>query len=118
MAVSKTTRSNPAAQRQRRRRNIQTNNPHLKAELLDTLRQINRGYGVALAALGRLHKPGIFPHDCLSNYRNRTEALRALANRDLLRLFAGHEEHDAERFENAPHHAAGAVPAPRRKRLQ
>jgi hypothetical protein len=46
----------------------------------------------------RLHKPGIFPHECLHDYRNRTEALRALANRDLLRLFAGREDQDAARF--------------------
>jgi hypothetical protein len=46
----------------------------------------------------RLQKPGAFPHECLHNYRNRTEELRALANRDLLRLFAGREELEAERF--------------------
>jgi hypothetical protein len=34
----------------------------------------------------------------LSSYRNRTEALRAFANRDLLRRFAGREDQDAERF--------------------
>ena len=72
--------------------------------MLETLRHMNRGFGVALAAFDklqrqdRLHKPGIFPHDCLHGYRDRTEALRSLANSDLLRLFAGHEEQDAERF--------------------
>ena len=42
--------------------------------------------------------PGIFPRDLLLSYRNRTEELRALANRDLLRLIAGNEEQEAERF--------------------
>jgi hypothetical protein len=65
---------------------------------------MNRGFGVALAAFDRLqrqdrlHKPGIFPHECLHDYRNRTETLRALANRDLLQLFAGREDQDAARF--------------------
>ena len=53
---------------------------------------------IVLQRLDRLQKPGIFPHDCLPDFRNRTEALRALANRDLLRLFAGREDQDAERF--------------------
>jgi hypothetical protein len=51
-----------------------------------------------LQRLDRLQKPGIFPLDCLPDFRNRTEELRAVANRDLLRLFAGREDHDAERF--------------------
>jgi len=38
------------------------------------------------------------PRDCLSNYRNRTEALHSLANRDLLRFLAGREDQDAGRF--------------------
>jgi hypothetical protein len=126
MAVHKTKRSNPLAQHQRksaRRRpdpqprhsqpkhsQIQikdspANNTQLKAQLLDTLRHMNRGFGVVLAAFDklqrqdRLHRPGIFPYDCLHSYRNRAEALRSLANRDLLRLFAGREELDALRFE-------------------
>jgi hypothetical protein len=121
MAVHKTKRSNPLAQPRsqhtRRRSNPQPNDTHQKAELFDTLRQMNRGFGMALAALHRLggstkldrpaggtkkdrrHKPAIFPHDCLHDYRNRAEALRALANRDLLRLFAGHEDQDALRFQ-------------------
>ena len=99
MAVSKAIRSNSSVQPSRRRLN-----PHLKAELFDTLRQLNRGFGVSLAALTRLQhgkslaQPAIFPAACLRNYRNRTEALRALANRDLLRLLAGHEDKDATRF--------------------
>jgi hypothetical protein len=32
------------------------------------------------------------------SYRNRTEELRALVNRDLLHLIAGNEEQEAERF--------------------
>jgi hypothetical protein len=112
MAVHKTKRSNPLAQPHRpklaRRRPNQATDPHQKTELLDTLRHLNRGFGVALAALhrlgggsknARLPKPGIFPHDCLRDYRNRTEALRAQANRDLLRLFAGREDQDALRFQ-------------------
>jgi hypothetical protein len=35
---------------------------------------------------------------CLNNFRNRTELLRALANRDLLRLLARHEEQEAVRL--------------------
>jgi hypothetical protein len=114
MAVHKVKRSNPLAQHQphqatRRRPNQQPKDryitdPQLKAQLFETLRHLNRGFGVALAAFDRLHKrdrlhkPGIFPYDCLHDYRNRTEALRALANRDLLRLFAVREDQDAERF--------------------
>ena len=113
MAVHKATRSNPLAQPKRRRPNPQPRDPHQKTELFDTLRHLNRGFGVALAALDRLgggkkrdrlqkqdrlHKQGIFPYDCLHGYRNRTEELRALANRDLLRLFAGREDQDAERY--------------------
>ena len=112
MATNKAKRSNPLAQprsqRTRRRSNSQPNDTHQKAELFDTLRQLNRGFGMALAALHRLggstkkdrrHKSAIFPHDCLHDYRNRAEALRAQANRDLLRLFAGHEDQDALRFQ-------------------
>jgi len=32
------------------------------------------------------------------DYRNRTERLRAEANRDLLRLISGHEDNEAERL--------------------
>ena len=72
-----------------------------KAELFDTLRDLNRGYGIALSALYRLHhkdRRGIFSADCLRGLHNRTEALRAVANRDLLRLLTGREERDASRF--------------------
>jgi hypothetical protein len=119
MAVHKAIRSNPSVQPTRRRPNLQSkdsqpeaaqlkdpslNGPQLKSQLFETLRHLNRGFGVALAAFDRLQrqdrlqKPGIFPWECLRDYRNRTEELRALANRDLLRLFAGREDQDVERF--------------------
>jgi hypothetical protein len=112
MAVPKGIRSNPLAQSQPKStgqddqeiKDTQATDPQLKSHLLETLRHLNRGFGVALAAFDRLqrqdrlHKPGIFPYECLHDYRNRTEELRALANRDLLRLFAGREDQDAARF--------------------
>ncbi|HEY7405815.1 MAG TPA: hypothetical protein VIB39_19980 [Candidatus Angelobacter sp.] len=75
-----------------------------KAELFKTFERLNHGYGTALAALDRLRAkdrlPGkrVFPIECLNDFRNRTEMLRALANRDLLRLLAGHEEWEVERY--------------------
>src|SRR5262245_10547066 len=72
-----------------------------KAELFKTLERLNRGYGFALAALDRLRNKDrrrVFPATCLNDFRNRTEMLRALANRDLLRLLAGHEEQEAAKF--------------------
>jgi hypothetical protein len=111
MAVHKAKRSNPLAQPERRRPH-----PQLKPWLFDNLHQLNRGYGVALAALDRLQKPGIFPRDCLQSYRSRTEALRALANRDLLYFLAGHEERDAERFERVPKKRARRSPKDKRNR--
>jgi hypothetical protein len=102
MAVHKATRSNPLVQPEHPRPNHQ-----LKADIFEVLRHLNRGYGVALAALDKLetkarsqttHTSRIFPSGYLRDYRDRTEALRSLANRDLLRLFAEHEERDATRF--------------------
>jgi hypothetical protein len=96
MAVHKAIRSNPPAQHQPKHQ--------LKADLFEALRHLNRGYGVALAAFDRLehkdrlHAPRAFSAEFLHDYRNRTEALRAQANKDLLRLLAGREEHEAERF--------------------
>ncbi len=84
----------PQSQSKKRRRP----NPHHKLEVFATLRDINRGYGIALAALNNLPQPDIFPAACIRDYRHRTESLRALANRDLLRLLAGHEEQDAARL--------------------
>lgn len=93
MAVPKAIRSKSSTQPSRRRPN-----PQLKSEIFDTLRQLNRGYGSALAALHRLQYSGIFSRACLNALHNRTEALRALANRDLLRLFTGREEREVSRF--------------------
>jgi hypothetical protein len=119
MAARKATRSNPPAQPRplhaktartgdpepmRLRPNAQPTDPQLKAHIFETLRHLNRGYGVALAAYDRLQKqdrrqkPSSFPQDVLASYRNRTEALRAEANRDLLRLMASREDLDAERY--------------------
>jgi hypothetical protein len=98
MAAHKAIRSNPPAQPARRP------DHQLKAEIFETLRHLNRGYGVALAALDRLESkdrhrsPRIFPAGFLADYRNRTEGLRALANHDVLLLIAGREQQEAERF--------------------
>ncbi len=120
MAVRKTTRSTPPAQpRPQHAKTARAGDPdqpkaarrhnsQLKADIFEVLRNLNRGYGAALTALYRLeildHRKA-FPSGCLNGYRNRTEALRAQANRDLLRLLAGREEHDAERFEGLSHNA-------------
>jgi len=100
MAVHKVIRSNSSAQ-------PRPTDHQLKAELLKTLERLNRGYGIALAALDRLrHKDRspkrVFPDRCLNDLRNRTEMLRALANRDLLGLLAGHEGQEAARYERTP----------------
>jgi len=104
MATNKAKRSNPLAQPQRRSPEQQQKDTQQKSHLLETLRHLNRGFGIALAAFDRLHrqdrqyKADIFPQECLHDYRNRTERLRALANRDLLRFFAGREDQNAVRF--------------------
>jgi hypothetical protein len=121
MAVSKVTRSKSPtqinaqpkaqtrAQRQRsrpdrRHPDHQQNDHQRKAEFFETIQHLNRGYGITLSALERLEtkdrqlRPLIFPAGCLRDYRNRTEALRAVANRDLLRILAGREDQDATRF--------------------
>jgi hypothetical protein len=83
------------------------NDHQRKAEFFEALQHLNRGYGIALSALERLEtkdrqlRPLIFPAGCLRDYRNRTEALRAVANRDLLRILAGREDRDAARFAKA-----------------
>jgi hypothetical protein len=94
MAVHKAIRTNPPAQPQPQRPNHQ-----LKAEIFETLRHLNRGYGVALAALDKLDAKArrIFPTDFLHGYRSRAEVLWAETNRDLLRLIAEHEAQDAAR---------------------
>lgn len=98
MAVHKGKRSKSSPQPQPQR----PRDHQIKAEILDVLRHLNRGYGVALAAFDKLeHKdrlPKMFPADVLNEYRNRTEGLRAEANRDLLRLVAGREDQNALRF--------------------
>jgi hypothetical protein len=104
MAVRKATRSNSSAQPQRTKP-AQRRRPNtiLKQDLFATLRELNRGYGIALSALNQLPQPEIFPAACVRDYRDRTEALRALANRDLLRHLSGHEEQDAARFTHHKH---------------
>jgi hypothetical protein len=103
MAVHKAIRSNPPAQPQSKPSRHRTDH-QLKAEIFETLRHLNRGYGISLAAFDRLevrdrqHARRAFTAGYLHDYRNRTEALRAEANRDLLRLLAGREEQEAERF--------------------
>ena len=118
MAVSKATISHPPAQPkpQQAESKPQRHDPdhQLKSELFEALRHLNRGYGVALSSLDRLeakdhlHALRVFPAGFIANYRNRTKALRARANRDLLRLLAGREEQEAERF--------GSLANPKRKR--
>jgi hypothetical protein len=100
MAIDKAKRSNPLAQPNARR----SPNPQLKAQLLDSLQHLNRGYGIALSNLNRLEhldkkgKPGIFPAACLRNLLTRTEELRAVANHELLHTLAGREGQEAIRF--------------------
>ncbi|HEY7403306.1 MAG TPA: hypothetical protein VIB39_07285 [Candidatus Angelobacter sp.] len=98
MAVPKAIRTTPSTQPQSQAKRRRPN-PQLKAEVFDTLRQLNRGYGSALAALNRLQYNRTFSRACLNTLHNRTEALRALANRDLLRMLTGREERDISRFE-------------------
>jgi len=108
MAVHKAIRSNPPAQPKPQQASAKPERPRpnhqVKAELFEILHHLNRGYGVAVAALEKLdakarkQKRRIFPTNFLNGYRNRTEALRAEANRDLLRRIAEHEGQDAARF--------------------
>jgi hypothetical protein len=111
MAVHKVTRSNSHAQPkpQQAKTEPSYSNHQFKAEIFEILRNLNRGFGIALAALDRLEvkdhararhlrRSGlrIFTPVCLGEYRNRTEALQAEANRDLARLIAAHENQKAE----------------------
>jgi hypothetical protein len=103
MAVRKATRSNSLAQPQPQPETPKRRDHQLKAELFETLHHLNRGYGVALAALDRLetkdrYTAHVFPPGFLLDYRNRTLTLRARANHDLLRLIAGREADEANRF--------------------
>jgi hypothetical protein len=106
MAVRKATRSNPPTQPQPQQAKTvpQPRNHQLRAEIFEALRNLNRGYGVSLAALDRLelkdrfHKPQAFPAGFLRGYRSRIEVLSAQTNCDLLRLIAEREEQEAGRF--------------------
>src|SRR5689334_6970798 len=107
MAVPKATSSHPPAQPKPQpgpKPQRQDPDHQLKSELFEALRHLNRGYGVALSSLDRLeakdhlHALRVFPSGFIASYRNRTKALRARANRDLLRLLAGREEQEAESF--------------------
>jgi hypothetical protein len=108
MAVHKVIRTNPPAQPMPQQATAKPERPHakhqVKAELFEILHHLNRGYGVVVAALEKLEtkarqqKRRMFPTGFLNGYRNRTEALRAETNRDLLRMIAEYEGRDASRF--------------------
>jgi|SRR5579864_331892 len=108
MAVHKVIRTNPPTQPKPLQASTKpahrSSNHQVKAELFEILHHLNRGYGVAVAALEKLEakarkqKRRIFPTGFLNGYRNRTEALRAETNRDLLRRIADYESQDASRF--------------------
>ncbi len=121
MAVHKVIRTKSTAQPkpQQAKTPVQSlSNHQFKAEIFEILRHLNRGFGIALAALDRLEvkdhararhlrRSGlrIFTAVCLGDYRSQTEALQAEANRDLLRLMAAHEDQNAGRFSrHANHH--------------
>jgi hypothetical protein len=103
MAASKSKRSVRTAQPQAQPQSQTQHHPdpHLKSQLFETLKHLNRGFGVALAAFDRLQKLDrmrMFPASCLLDYRHRTEELRSRANFELLHLFSGREEQEAEKF--------------------
>ena len=104
MAVHKVIRTNPPAQPRPQQDKTEADRPRpdrqRKAEIFEVLRRLNRGYGVALAALDKLETKArrIFPTEFLHGYRSRAEVLRAETNRDLLRLMAAHEDQDAARL--------------------
>ena len=91
MAVLKAKRSNPLAQPHARRRP----NPLATPQIYDVLNNLNRGYGTVLVSLDNLElmntatRPEVLPAECLRDLRNRTEELRALANRELLAVLTG-----------------------------
>ena len=113
MAVRKATRSNPPAQPHQPARRP---DHQLKAEIFEAIRHLNRGYGVALAALDKLETkdrqrtPRAFSIGFLHEYRNRTEFLRAHTNRDLLQLIARREEQEAERLSRLSNRPASRKP--------
>jgi hypothetical protein len=102
MAVHKVKRTNPSAQPQphharRRRANKTQTDPLPTPQLFDVLQNLNRGYGTALISLDNLQlinttsRARIISSDCLCDIRRQTEQLRALANRELLAVLAGHK---------------------------
>jgi hypothetical protein len=67
MAASKSKRSvHPAQPQPQSQQESQPKqpDPHMKSQLFETLKHLNRGFGVALAAFDRV--------SCLLDYRNRT----------------------------------------------
>jgi hypothetical protein len=115
MAVHKATRSNSQTQPKPKHAKTEAQPPcsnhQFKAEIFDILRNLNRGFGIALAALDRLEVKDharakhlrrnglrIFTAVCLGDYRSQTEALQAETNRGLLWLMAAHEDQNAGRF--------------------
>jgi len=109
MATNKATRSNPSGQLPLQQlKRPQPDHQH-KAEIFEVLRRLNRGYGLALAALDRLDSKDrnrragrTFPAGFLHEYRSRTEVLRSEANRDLLLRIAEREAQEAERLGQPP----------------
>lgn len=108
MAVHKAIRSTTPAQPKPQQASTKSKSPpakhQMRAELFEILHHLNRGYGVAVAALEKLETKArprgrrIFPTGFLRSYRDRTEVLRAETNRDLLRMIAAYEGKDASRF--------------------
>jgi hypothetical protein len=102
MAVLKAKRSNSLAQPKPQHDNPtqptrRRPNPLATPQLYDVLNNINRGYGTVLINLDNLElmntatRPQVLPAECLRDLRNRTEELRALANRELLAVLTGRE---------------------------
>lgn len=95
MAVLKAKRSNPLAQLKPALPARRRPNPLVSPQLYDVLNNLNRGYGTVLISLDNLElmntatKPEVLPAECLRDLRNRTEELRALANRELLAVLTG-----------------------------
>jgi hypothetical protein len=95
MAVPKVKRSNSLAQPKPTLPARRRPNPLATPQLYDVLNHLNRGYGTVLISLDNLElmntatKPEVLPAECLRDLRNRTEELRALANRELLAVLTG-----------------------------
>jgi len=106
MAVLKAKRSNPLAQHKAQPKPQHANpapptrrrpNPLATPQLYDVLNNLNRGYGTVLVSLDNLElmntatRPEVLPAECLHDLRNRTEELRAQANRELLAVLTGNQ---------------------------